>query len=337
VLARLAAALSDLPDGWILPAMLDLLRARHRLQLLFSLTITAELFRVLDVLRRVEIDSLVVKGPVLSVRAYGDAATRSYGDLDLLLRQADIPRAAEVLIAAGYESRVPAKAIRAGRIPGEYRFNRAGTKIIVELHTERTFRHFPRLLPIEEYFRHKAFLRFDGHSVPALSAEDEFVFISIHGAKDFWARLLWISDVAALVYNHPELDWKRVRLSAGAVGAERMVRVALLLAERLVGVRVPAEMKDEVSRDGACSWLAREVETWLPYAGYATPSMTKRAAFRFRMHGRTLAGAAYLLRLSLSPTEHDWAADGKMSRSRLGGILHRPFRLAKKYQRNPDS
>ena len=337
VLAHLSGSLAGLPDARVSSALRDSLRARHRVQLLFSLTMTAELFRALNLLRQSEIDALVVKGPVLSVRAYGDPAVRRYVDLDLLVRHADILRASKVLVAVGYKSRVSEEAIRAGKIPGEYQFRHLGNKVVLELHTERTFRHFPRPLPIENYLRSKNSLLLDGRPVPVLSPEEEFVFISIHGAKDFWQRLIWISDVAAIVHNHPELDWKGVRMRAAEVGAERMVRLALLLAERLLRAPLPKEMKDEVRRDAACLHLAREVETWLPYAGYATPSAAKRANFRFRVHGRAFAGAAYLLRLSLSTSEQDWSSEDGNLLSRLGGFFRRPVRLMKKYGRNADS
>jgi len=298
---------------------------------------TAELFRILELFRKVQVESLAIKGPVLSLRAYGDPAARQYVDLDLLVRHSDIRRAAEALIAAGYESRVPLAAIRAAKIPGEYLFRRPGTKIIFELHTEHTFRYFPLPLPIENYFRDKTCLPLDGQSVPALSAEHEFVLVSIHGAKHFWERLMWVSDVAAMVHNHPGFDWKRVRQSAEGVGAERMVRVALLLSERLLAVPVPAEMKSDVALDSACARLVDKIEKWLPYAGSAAPSISQRAWFRFRVCGNFFSGACYVGRLSFSPTEEDWASDAEAPSSRFAEALRRPLRLAKKYRRNADS
>jgi len=298
---------------------------------------TAELFRILELFRQSEIECAVVKGPVLALRAYGDPAARQYADLDLLVRQSDIARAAELLVAAGYKSRVPAAAIRASKIPGEYLFRGPETEIIFELHTERTLRYFPLPLPIEEYFQRKTSLRLDGHAVPALSAEDDFILISVHGATHFWERLMWICDVAAMIHNHPELDWKRIRQSAADVGAARMVRLALLLAERLLGVAVPEEMKSAVAGDSACAQLAQQIESWLPYGGYAAPTIAQRAKFRFRMRGGGFAGAAYLARLTFATTEEDWPADAGARPSGLGEILRRPVRLAKKYRRNADS
>lgn len=337
VIAHLANALSAIPAPPLPRALIDSLRSRHRSQLLFTLSMTAELFRILELFRQSGIDSIVVKGPVLSLRAYGDPAARQYVDLDLLVRHLNIRRAAEILLAAGYESKVPTEAIAEGRIPGEYLFRRTGTKIVFELHTERTFRYFPRPLPIHEYFQRQTTLPLDGHPVPALSAEDEFVLISIHGAKHFWERLMWISDIAAMVHNHPEMNWLEIRKYATKVGAERMIRVALLLAEKLLGVPVPSEYCEEVAEDSTCASVVQDICGWLPYAGYAAPPLKQRALFRFRMRGRVLAGAGYLTRLSLSTTEEDWTKSAESRRSGLAEMMRRPFRLAKKYRRDPDA
>ncbi|HEY1424870.1 MAG TPA: nucleotidyltransferase family protein [Candidatus Acidoferrum sp.] len=333
VVAHLATALATVPDAPIPATLLSALRDRHRLQSLFTLTMAAELFRIRDRLDQSGIEFVVVKGPVLSLRAYGDPAARRYVDLDLLIRHDDNLRAAEALVRAGYVSQIPIEAIRAGKIPGEYLFRRPDTNIIFELHTEKTFRYCPLPLPIEKYLQTKTFLQLDGQAIPVLSLEDEFVLICIHGAKHFWERLMWISDVAAMVHRHPELDWKCIQQSAEEVGAARMVRLALLLADRLLHGPVPLPMKDEVARDSVSVRLAEQIETWLPFAGCAAPPVAQRAFFRFRVAGSGVAGARYLTRLSFSPTEEDWSSELDGTSRRFAEILRRPFRLAKKYRR----
>jgi hypothetical protein len=312
----------------------DALLEAHRRQSLASMALVGELFRVQEILQVAQIPAVVVKGPVLSARAFGDPGTRYYGDIDFLLRNADIARASQLLVAAGFQPRIPAEAIRAQKDPGQYVFRRAGTGCLIELHTERTLRYFPRPLPIEDFFLRKTTVSIDGRSVPALALEDEFVLISIHGAKHFWERLMWICDVAALVHRYPEMDWVRVRRTAADVGAERMTRVALLLAERLLDVPILAEMKKEVDADRACLPIVKKIGSWLPYAGQEPPQLVQRALFRLRMRGRLLDGARYLTRLSLSPTEEDWSAVPHAPGTSLREPLGRPFRLAKKYRRS---
>ncbi|HVO58621.1 MAG TPA: nucleotidyltransferase family protein [Dongiaceae bacterium] len=316
-------------------SLLLALRERRRLQVLFSLSLTAELFRVLPLLTAASVRALVIKGPALSLRAYDDPSARPYADVDLLVRDAEIARASQVLSEAGYQARVPDEAIRAGKIPGEYLFRRPGSNLLFDLHTPGTFRYFPKPMPVEAYFARAVSLQLDGHALPCLAMEDEFVLIAIHGAKHFWERLMLVADIAALLRNCRELDWARVRSSAEAVGAQRMVRLALLLAQRFLKAPIPQEMKDEVESDSACARLARQTESWLPYGGHAAPPPLRRALYRLLMPGG-FGGAHYLGRLSLATTEEDWAKPGDQRRSRVAEMLRRPFRLARKHRRDPN-
>jgi hypothetical protein len=337
VLGHFAAVLADFPDLQIPSSLVDPLRVHKRAHLLANLAMTGELFRVLALFQQHNIECVVVKGPVLSLRAYDEPTVRRYSDLDLIVRQRDIPRAAEVLAQIGYSSRISEEAIRTGRIPGEYNFRGQDGKVILELHTERTLRYFPLPLPVESYFQSKTAVYLDRRPIPVLSAEHEFVLISVHGGTHFWERLMWISDVAAMVHNRPELDWNRIQRCAADVGAERMVGVALLLAQRLLQVKVPPEMQEYIASDLMVLRLVGRIEKWLPFAGWATPRIGERAWFRFQMPGNVFSGAAYLTRLSLSTTQDDWAGDSGGAVSHFAAILRRPFRLARKYRRHPDS
>ena len=330
VLAQLDAGIRG--AGADIPLEIDAnLRQRHRGQLMFTLSMTAELFRILEKFRGASVESIVVKGPVLSMRAYGDPGLRQYADLDFLIRAKDLVGAMRALNELAYEGDVPIEAIEAGKIPGEYLFLQPGTKLLVELHTEHTFRYFPRSLPMEDYFARRTDVLLDGHRVPALSSEDEFVLICIHGAKHFWERLMWIADVAAMASGGTELDWGIVKASAKAVGAERMVNVALRLVKDLLRREIPAEMRDSVGKDKEVVRICARINEWLPYAGFAPPSLPQRALFRMKMPGGWIAGPAYLLRLSLSPTEEDWVEGAETKRSWLWDGLSRPYRLLKIY------
>lgn len=333
VTGHLAACLRKLKEGFVPPGIRQALADRRRAQLLFSLTLTAELFRLLERFTAKGIGVLVVKGPVLAVQAYGDPAMRTYGDLDLLVRQRDIRRATEVMSAAGFVPAIPLSAIDTGRIPGQYLFSRPDSKLIVELHNDHTLRYFPRRLPLEEFFARHIRVRVDGHDAPALSVEDELVLICVHGAKHFWQRLLWIADVAALVSRQAGIDWGRVADSAKAVGAERMLHTGLRLASDLLKAQLPDKVQPAVHADVPAARLAKQCCKWLPAAGYAAPGLFKRAAFRARMRGGLIAGPAYLLRLSFSTTEEDWRDGPEANSHWLFAALCRPIRLARKYGR----
>jgi hypothetical protein len=241
------------------------------------------------------------------------------------------------MTASGYQAVVPLSAVDAGKIPGQYLFSKPDSTLLVELHNDFTLRYFPRPLPIEDFFARQIRVRLDAHEVPAPCLEDELVLICVHGAKHFWERLSWIADVAGLVSRQTSIDWERAASSARAVQAEHLLHTGLLLAMDVLKAGLPKEIASRVRNDDVAAKLGARVLCWLPAAGYAPPGLLQRAVFRLRMRGNFLAAPAYLLRLSFSPTEEDWQADGKISNSRFLDALRRPFRLARKYSRKSES
>jgi len=330
VLGLVATRLSDSGFAGVPDSARVKLQARMRAQHLFTLSMTAELFHVLEDFAQAGIGTLLVKGPLISLLAFGDPAVRSYVDLDLIVRDRDVLTASRRMEAVGYPADVPEAAILAGKIPGEYMFNRPGTQQLIELHTEKTFRYYPQPMRIEDLFARQRRVVVDGREIPVLSMEDEFVLNCVHGAKHFWERLMWPTDIAAIVVRHAEMDWERVRQYAGEVGALRMVHVALLLAKSLWGVEVPPPMAKQVEEDHPAGDLVRQIEGWLPYSGFAPPPLHRRAAFRYQMGGGGVVGASHLMRLSFSPTEEDWSNEEEKG-SKILEAVKRPFRLLRKY------
>jgi hypothetical protein len=326
----------DCGEGAVPPEILEELRESHRAQVLFTLLLTAEMFRLFDRFTASGVEALVTKGPVLSARCYGDPGLRQYGDLDLIVRDRDISRSTELMMSLGYEARVPLTAIQAKKIPGEYVFRQSSAKLLVEFHTELTFRYHPRPLPVEKLFERQVRVKIDAHDVPALSPEDELILISIHGAKHFWEQLSYIADVAAFV-SKQDLNWARVRSSAQEVGGERMLNVGLRLAADVLGAPLPENVAALVRSDRAAGLLVGRIIGWLPAAGSAPPGIFARARFRMRMRGGVFSGPAYLFRLSFRPTEEDWIEGARNKRHWFLDALGRPFRLARKYGKDGKS
>jgi hypothetical protein len=331
VLGLIAEAMKERDYEGVPTGAREKLQTRMRAQHLFTLSMTADLFRILEDFSKGDIETLLVKGPLVSLLAYGDPAVRSFVDLDLLVRDRDILAATRRMVGMGFESDVPESAINAGKIPGEYLFYWPDTKRLIELHTERTFRYYPLPMRIEDLYQGQRRVLLDGRELPGLSLEDEFVLNCIHGAKHFWERLIWVADISALVARHPELDWEKARRAARDVGAVRMLYLALQLGVSLLDLKLPAEIAKEVAGSTQTQKLAKQVDQWLPLAGYAPPALRARAMFRVQMAGGGLPGLGYLLRLSLSPTEEDWVEGAEAHRSWLWDAISRPYRLLRKY------
>ncbi|MBV8514426.1 MAG: nucleotidyltransferase family protein [Acidobacteria bacterium] len=186
LLPLLTQKLSHAEPGVIPPEAQQTLKSSFREQMVFDLRMLAKMYRVLDRFAAQGIAVMVTKGPVLARRCYGFSFARQYTDLDFVLRDADILPATETLISLGYDAKVPPSAIRANRPAGEYAFAQLATKLLIELHTEKTFRYYPQPLSVSELLSRKTSVHLGEQDVPALSLEDELLLISIHGAKHFW-------------------------------------------------------------------------------------------------------------------------------------------------------
>jgi len=330
VLGLTAARLANYDESVLSAENRERLRTWRHAHTIFTMNLCAEMFRLFDSFAAVGIEALVIKGPVLSARCYGDPGFRQYGDLDLVVRHRDILCSTELMMNLGYQPSVPVAAIRAKKVPGEYVFRQSRTKLLVEFHTELTFRYHPRPLPVEKLFSRQVNVSIDAHEIPALSPEDELLLICIHGAKHLWEKLSYIADVAAFV-SEQELDWERVMSAAEEVGGERMLYVGLRLAADVLGVALPKSVAALSRSNATVGRLASQITRWLPAAGSAPLGIFERAMFRMRMRGGIFSGPAYLFRLSLSPTEEDWVEGAENKRHWFLDALGRPFRLARKY------
>ena len=333
MLPLLNVRLQKFSDDVVPPDISQKLQEYCRAHALLTLRLIAELFRLTARFAARNIETLAIKGPILSLRCYGDPGLRHFTDLDFIVRGRDIGRCIEAMIELGYEPRIPLAAIAAERTPGEYVFRLPETRLIVEFHTEHTFRYHPRRLQLDKVFERKACISLDRHCVPALSVEDELVFSCIHAAKHLWERLAWVADVAALLSHQRSLDWRRAESAAAEVGAERMFRVGLQLATDLLTVPLPPHVANYVESDATAVRLALQIAERLPQSDSIALGILRRAAFRLKMRGGFLTGLSYLLRLSLSPTEEDWLIEGQSNRPWFLDAISRPFRLARKYRR----
>jgi Uncharacterised nucleotidyltransferase len=322
--------LSHAEPRLIPPEAQQTLKSHFRDQTIFDLRMLAEMYRILDRFTAQGIPVMATKGPALAQRCYGFSFARQYTDLDFVLRDADVLRATETMISLGYDAKVPPSAIRAKKPAGEYAFTQLASKLLVELHTEKTFRYYPKPLSVENLLSRKANVRLGEQDVPTLSVEDELLLIAIHGAKHFWERLLWIADVAALITHNP-IDWDRATAIASAVDAERMLRLALLLAKNIAGATLSAAIQVDAESDSGARSLAQQVADRLPNVDDAPLSLLGRALFRVKMRGGGLSGLSFLLRLSLAPTEEDWLAGPEREKQTALSALERPLRLARKY------
>jgi hypothetical protein len=305
----LATQLAAVARDALSPARLKQLKDLARAAVVRSLAFTTELIAILDLFRSEGLQAIPYKGPVLAEQAYGDFALREFEDLDLILRQKDMPKANRLITSLGYRAKYPwtlSQDTAASLVPGEYCYRNERRRMVIELHTERTLRHFPLPPDIGALAEHLVRVSLSGHVVDTFGPEDGLPLLCIHGSKDFWERISWIADVAELVQAHPRLDWDRVICRAGSLRAVRMLHLGLALAIRFFDLALPGEIRQRVEADEIAGILANQVERRIFHGGTNSFGAAGRFWFRRRMLEGIVDGWRYSTRLTVSPAEEDW-------------------------------
>lgn len=309
------------------------LRTQWQFIALYNRQLTAELVRLMGLLKASEIASVTFKGPVLAAMAYGSIELRQFSDLDVLVRQADLPRVAEILTAEGYLS---PHTRREGLATGYFQENEdaffaAGGMGAVDVHWKITPRSF-RFAPDEEAFwRHARAVDLEFGAVMAIAPEDLVLYLCVHAAKHGWVALGSICDVAETIRGRPEIELMAILDEATTLGSRRMFLTGVYLARELVGAPVPEDVVAIARRDPVVCALASRVANQL-FSGAAQGRKDFDPwAVPIRSIEGTRARMRYVVRRMLAPTMGDYELI-PLPRSLFPLYWAiRPFRMALQY------
>lgn len=255
--------LQEVRSGLVPEHVLERMRqAFHKQGLMIHLQVQ-ELREVLNTFSHHDVPVIVFKGPALAVQAYGNAAIRKPGDLDLLIPKDAFAHARTLLNERGYRSHV------AKDDEERYLDTRGGSAFTrgpfqIDLHWTLEQRRFDSVpfsfqLPLEEVWRDSVEVPLNGGTVRTLSPAHHFLFVAFHGAKHYWQKLYLVCDVAQLIRSFPDLNWASVAEEAQRLRISRIVALAAHLAERYLHTPLPAAL-DKAEGDGvplerAGDWL----------------------------------------------------------------------------------
>jgi len=274
-----------------------------------NLYLAAEMFRLANVFRTEGMFAVPYKGPLLAAQAYGNLAMRQFADLDFAIRQIDVPRAAAILEANGYKAVFGATPAEEGTRPthSEYQFVRPSGNVIVEMQTEITLRYFPRKLKFDALEKRLTTVSIAGGEILSFSPEDTLILLSVHGAKHFWERLMWIADISELSQAMPAIQWDKAFARAQRMGVSRAVNLALYLAHQMLEAPLPDHVLAKVLADGTAKKLGDGICEQFSMTAHAQLPVFARFRFRVASRDDLWAGLRFAMRIATSPTEPDRA------------------------------
>ena len=206
-----------------------------------------------------DVPAIAIKGPTLAIAAYGDVALRVFGDLDFMVRLADLPRATEVLQRIGHSSPTYfAEAVESGFFADvSLDFSREDS--VVDLHWKLSPSYFPFAPESEQVWNRTAEIDLLGGRVRVLGAADSILFQACHGSKHGWRTLAQICDFARLLATARPVNWTSLLDDARRTRSLRMLLLGADLAHSLELCEVPAELLDAIRRDSHVASLSRRV------------------------------------------------------------------------------
>jgi hypothetical protein len=336
ILPLVARNISAIASDLIPANHLERLTKGARANALRCLSLTAELIKVMDLLRGSGVQAMPYKGPVLAVDAYGDVALREFEDLDIIVRQRDMAKVDTIMKGLGYRPNHVwrfGSGASSGVVPGEYDYRDEARGMIVEFHTEFTLRHFPVRPDLEAMARRLVPVAVSGHEIATFAPEDMILLLCVHGSKDFWERISWIADISEFVRSHPRIDWSEVARRADELRAGRMLNLGLALANRMLGAALPSEIAARVNGDTVAGALASDIARRHLLREQAERGAGERFRYRRRMVPGAAAGWRYAMRLTMLPADED-SASMRLPRGLAPlYVVLRPLRLLRQYGR----
>lgn len=227
-----------------------------------NLRFTGELLQLFGVFQEQGIVAATVKGPVLASSVYGDISLREFCDLDVIVREADLAKAEEILIGRGYKAQFPDRAYRSAflRYQGQYAFGNATSGISVDLHWQLASRGVVFPLRMSELWSRLENLSIGGKAIATLPPDDLALFLAAHGTKEGWRSLNWVCDFAKLLSQCKSIDWLVVFDRAQRSHSTRSLLLAVTLASELLDAPVPQALIDRGLKNPAVQALAEEAK-----------------------------------------------------------------------------
>jgi hypothetical protein len=228
-----------------------------------TLFLTAELVRLLDQFEQNGISIAAFKGPILAKVVYKDLFVREFSDLDVLVHEADLRHAEDILTARGYQADFPSSDYRKAFLSyqGQYAFRHRQTGVAVDLHWHLSGKGTVFPLCSEEVWSGLEHVVIFGRRVPTFATHDLALFLAAHGTKEGWRRLNWICDFAQLLRKYQHIDWAAVLERAHRAHSSRSLLLATFLAVTLLDAPAPADLIDTARNNPVIRALADKA--WL--------------------------------------------------------------------------
>ena len=231
--------------------ILSELKAQYQKIVQQNVLMSAELIRIMNLLKENSIEAFAFKGPTLSQMAYGDITLRQYTDLDILLDEDDAFKAGKLMSENGHKAILPLAILRNKTCLNTAKdFSFISTPIGV--HTELHWRLFEKKYNISllscTVDKKCQTIKINNREIETLQTGLLLVYLCLHGAKHAFERIEWICDIDRLIRSS-DVNWEEAVSIANQSHSKRSFYLGLSLAQHLFHTTLPSDITQGIDSD----------------------------------------------------------------------------------------
>lgn len=277
--------------------------ARHNLYL------SKTLLEIIKSLQKAGVSALPFKGPNLASRLYGNLALRQSLDLDLLVRLPDLAATLGVLADDGFHPlyELTERQYESMLHGGECEWSLFGADgLRLDLHWNIMARYFCVPIAIDDFWKRTVRAPFAGSTIEDLAPEDLLISLALHARRHYWAKMIWILDIAQLLRQSPALDLEHTLETCRRLRSERIMLLTLQMCRQLFDSEFPARILQRIQGDRVVNslfvWCMRNLEAGLEaeYSGLGNYFNSLRSRERWRDR------VGQVMRHALTPGLPEW-------------------------------
>ena len=301
-----------------------------------NMLMSAELIKLMKLLKENNIEAIAFKGPTLAKIAYGDIALRQYVDLDILVNKNVIDKTEKLLETIFYKPEHILEMYQKKKLEDvvhDRAFQNIKNNVRVECHWVLSSGEFFIDMNKWNDLQSPTFQAIQNKPIPTLSNEKLLVYLCVHGYKHMWERVEWLVDIVMLDLNN-DIDYKDVLKIAKNIDANRVVLSSLILCQKILNMHLSNEIKKCIKNEKKLLNISDKMLSKI-IATYNNPSKksqhSKQMSLLQFLILTTYKSKFQYLKTLLSPTENDYQIVKLPKYLNFVYYLIRPFNILFKF------
>jgi len=264
MLPLLHIGLKDIKGDKIPSTVLDYLKDFYFQNTQHNLLLVSRLVQLIQLLHEAGMESVPLKGMLLSKELYDSYAIRQGGDIDILIRPEDVALFVEILKEHGYQLMYPYsmnQLIALSIISREKDIKMIEPKgnIIVEIHWRVSSHELIRRSEAESIWQNLEETTLQDVGTKIFNQESMLMFLCFHAFNHQWNWVFHLWEIDQYVRKHPDLDWDWILNHVHNFGGINVLLLSLMVVNQLLGTQIPQIIQVQISSNQQVRTLFNQI------------------------------------------------------------------------------